>query len=710
MRTVHLLPLLVILILARTAFAIDGFTPNHVARLRTVTAAKIAPDGEHIAYVLSVPRRPFVDENGPAWTELHVVDMQGNSRPYVTGEVNVSAIAWKPDGSGIAFLQKRDADEHKSVYVIPLAGGEAKKVLEHDADVASYSWSPDGRKIAFTAKDKESSDEKELKEKGFAQEVYEEKLENNHVWVSDLPKADAWDDAEETKPLRFDVGGHASGVRWSPRGKQLAVAVAPTPLIDDHYMKRKIHVIGAGDGSPLGVIENPGKLGAYRFSPDGRHIVLLAGAHINDPNAGRLMVAPSGGGAPVDILPSLSDGDVTDLAWRVKDEILFLADRGVTSSLESVDREGKNPHTIVPYGKYAFASLSVSGDGNRAAILCHSPQHPLEVFVLSRGEAAPRRLTDNNPWLEQVKLAPQEIVTYQARDGQKIEGLLIRPLGEEKGKRYPLVLIVHGGPEAHFQNGWITRYAEPGQMLAANGFAVFYPNYRGSTGRGVEFSMKGQSDYGGKEFDDLIDAVDHLVEIGLVDKDKVGVTGGSYGGFASAWCATRHTDRFAASVMFVGISDLVSKFGTTDIPNEMFLVHARKMPWDDWEFFKERSPISYAQQARTPILILHGKDDPRVHTSQSMELYRYLKTLGKVPVRLVLYPGEGHGNRKAAARQDYSMRLLRWMKHYLQGPGGDPPAPDLDYSGVKPEDKDDAKKDDAEDDDSKDDDGESQGS
>ncbi|KKK55597.1 hypothetical protein LCGC14_3072950, partial [marine sediment metagenome] len=285
-----------------------------------------------------------------------------------------------------------------------------------------------------------------------------------------------------------------------------------------------------------------------------------------------------------------------------------------------------------------------------------------------------------NPWLEQVKLAPQEIVTYQARDGQKIEGLLIRPLGEEKGKRYPLVLIVHGGPEAHFQNGWITRYAEPGQMLAANGFAVFYPNYRGSTGRGVEFSMRGQSDYGGKEFDDLIDAVDHLVEIGLVDKDKVGVTGGSYGGFASAWCATRHSERFAASVMFVGISDNVSKVGTTDIPEEMYLVHHRKRLWEDWDYFIERSPIRHVEKNRTATLILHGEDDPRVHPSQSLELYRHLKTLGQAPVRLVWYPGEGHGNRRAASRLDYNLRMLRWMQHYLQGPGGKSPDFTLDYT------------------------------
>jgi dipeptidyl aminopeptidase/acylaminoacyl peptidase len=216
-------------------------------------------------------------------------------------------------------------------------------------------------------------------------------------------------------------------------------------------------------------------------------------------------------------------------------------------------------------------------------------------------------------------------------------------------------------------------------MAASRGFAVFYPNYRGSTGRGVAFSKMGQADAAGKEFDDFVDAVDHLITIGLVKKDRVGITGGSYGGYASAWGATYYSERFAASVMFVGISDNISKLGTTDIPEEMFLVHHLKRLWDDWEYFIESSPIRHIKKNRTPTLILHGKSDPRVHPSQSLEFFRHLKTLGQAPVRLVLYPGEGHGNRKSAARFDYSIRLLRWMEHYLQGPGGDPPSYLIDY-------------------------------
>jgi dipeptidyl aminopeptidase/acylaminoacyl peptidase len=185
--------------------------------------------------------------------------------------------------------------------------------------------------------------------------------------------------------------------------------------------------------------------------------------------------------------------------------------------------------------------------------------------------------------------------------------------------------------------------------------------------------MAGQGDYAGAEFDDLVDGVQALAARGLVDADRVGITGGSYGGFASAWGATALSEHFRASVMFVGVSDQISKFGTTDIPNEMYLVHARSWPWEAWDFYRERSPIYHAQKHRTPLLILHGKEDTRVHPSQSLILYRYLRTLDQAPVRLVWYPGEGHGNRKAAARLDYAHRLVRWMEHYITGPGGEKP-------------------------------------
>jgi len=406
-------------------------------------------------------------------------------------------------------------------------------------------------------------------------------------------------------------------------------------------------------------------------------VAMISGADINDPSEGRLMVAPADGGPLKDVLPNY-EGHVAAIAWKDADTIAFIGDEGTGAVVGEVDRDGTSRKVTLPVGETVFTSMSLARDGKTVALVGDSPRHPAEAFLLAGVTGTPTRLTNSNPWLADMRMARQEVVRFKARDGLELEGILVRPLDERPGTRYPLIVTVHGGPESHDRNGWKTSYSNPGQMAAALGFAVFYPNYRGSTGRGVAFSKLSQGDPAGKEFDDVVDAVDHLVNIGLVDRAKVGITGGSYGGYATAWASTYYTDRFAAGVMFVGISDKLSKVGTTDIANEEFHVHAMKRPWENWSFFLERSPIYHAGKSKTPLLILGGTDDPRVHPAQSLELYRYMKLQGKT-VRLVRYPGEQHGNRRAASRLDYSLRMLQWMEHYLKGPGGAPPPFELDY-------------------------------
>jgi dipeptidyl aminopeptidase/acylaminoacyl peptidase len=656
------------------------FTPQHVAKLRTVTSAEISPDGSRVAYVLSVPRVPLKQDDGPAWAELHVVTTEGVSKPFVTGQVNVSAIAWRRDGREISFLAKRGKDEYTGLYAIPVDGGEARRVVTHKADITAYSWSPDGKRVAFLATEPFPKEKKELKDKGFSQQVYEEDWRPVRVWLVETG-------ANGSTPKSVDVAGSASEVRWSPAGDRLAVTLAPTALVDDGMMNKKVHIVGVDSGKLIVRIDTPGKLGATDWSPDGQHLALISAADRNDPHEGRLLVVPADGGTPTDLLAQL-DGHVTSLAWASATDVACTCEEGVFSSFRLVSRlDGHRQQMLVPAIASTFNGLSLAQDGNTAAWVEQSPRHPGEVFLFRVGESTARRLTDSNKWLAEMRFAAQEVVKFKARDGLELEGVLVKPLSVEAGKQVPLILAVHGGPEANVPNGWVTSYANPGQLAAARGFAVFYPNYRGSTGRGVAFSKLGQGDAAGKEFDDLVDAVDHLVSIGLVDRSKVGITGGSYGGYASAWGATYYSDRFAASVMFVGLSDLVSKSGTTDIPEEMNLVHHLKHPWDNWDYFRERSPIYHVQKAHTPLLILHGKDDPRVHPSQSMELYRHLKTLGRAPVRLIFYPGEGHGNRRACSRLDYNLRMMQWMEYYLKGSGGPPPAFELDYGldKAKPE-------------------------
>ena len=647
-----------------------------VITYKSVSSARISPDGAHVAYVVSVPRKPLADESGTAWSELHVLDLSDDNeegRAFISGEANVGSVQWV-DKKTIAFLAKRGDDEHTSLYGISTEGGEARRLLEHETAIGSYAVSPDGSTIAFLAGEEELEAQEKLTDKGFNQEVYEEDRKRTRLFVASLD-ANESDDSESTlSPLELD--GSIRSVDFVTEDA-LVITRTPTPLVDDSYVAMEILVIDL-DGAIKSEIEVPGKLGKVSSSPDGSQIAMIAAADRNDPAAGRLSLSVSEGLR--DLLPDL-EGHVADFAWRTNDSLIYVADVGAETIVGEVSLEGSQRDITGP-GEAILAGLDLASE--RATLVARRAQHPPELHELDVRSGELRRLTDSNPWLDDVSLARQEVVTWSAEDGMSLEGILIYPLDYQEGTRYPLIMVVHGGPESHYRNGWLTGYSQLGQLAAARGFAVFYPNYRGSTGRGVEFSKHGHADAAGKEFSDLVDAVDHLIDIGLVDRDKVGITGGSYGGYASAWATTYYSDRFAAAIPFVGISNNISKVGTTDIPHEMFEVHHRKWLWDDYEYFLERSPIRYVERNQTPTLILHGKDDTRVHPSQSLELYRHLKVLDQAPVRLVLYPGEGHGNRKSAARFDYLLRTLRWFEHYLQGPGGEAPPMTIDYESELP--------------------------
>lgn len=654
-----------------------AMTPLDVARLQFVASVDLSPDGTQVAYTVRVHRDIGTEPDGPAWIRLHVVDSSGRARPFVAGEVSVGAVAWRPDGKALSFIAKRAGDEHDTLYAIAADGGEAQRIVKHDADVTRYAWRPDGGALAFIAEAPLSAAEKQCRDAGFTQKVYEEDWRPRRLYIVEItPEGRV---SHPCTPHEIKLPGSAVDVTWAPTGMQIAVAVAPSPQIDDEMMCSAIHVVDAARGVLRAKVDHAAKLGKFRFGPDGQHLALIAGADLHDPQEGRLLIAPVTGGKPRDLLPDYL-GHVQDFAWADAQTVVYLGHEGCESAVRDVNIETGATQTHVPPGGPVLTSISLSTSLDSGAAVASTPGHPPEVFYMRSGvDDAPRRLTDSNPWLAEVQLGRQEVVRFKARDGLELEGLLIYPLGYATGRRYPLVMMVHGGPEAHESNGWLTGYAAPTQVLAARGFAVFFPNYRGSTGRGVAFSKLGQVDYAGKEFDDLVDAKRHLVQTGLVDEDKVGITGGSYGGYAAAWAATKLSDHFAAAVMQIGLSDLVSMFGTTDIPKEWYLVHARQHVWEDWNFFAERSPLRYVEQAHTPILIAHGEADPRVSYTQSVMLYRYLKSLGRAPVRLVLYPGEPHGNRRAAARYDYQLRLIQWFEHYLLGPGGPPPAYELDY-------------------------------
>jgi dipeptidyl aminopeptidase/acylaminoacyl peptidase len=646
----------------------EVLTPHHVAKIRTVTSAVISPDGSQIAYLLNVPRELAEEDDGAAWSELHVIRVAGEQDiPFITGAVNISSIQWTPDGSGISFLAKRGEDEFRSLYVIPSNGGEAKRALSLESNILSYSWAPDAVRVALVAVEPEADDVAALKKQGFSQQIIEEDWRPRKVFIANTETADV---------QAMDLPGSAFELAWCPTDDRLAVSLAPRPLVDDSYMFKKVHVVRVPSGEVVSRIDNPGKLEQVVWSGDGRYLALNSGIDIHDPSTGRLMVVPAQGGGLTNLLGDHA-GHVLDIDWAGNSFGCINAE-GVWTSWETISPTGLNRSRRLSAEGPILNSASLSSDGTVATFVAHTPQHPAEVFLWRPGESSVSRLTNSNPWLEEISLGRHQVIRYPARDGLEIEGILIQP-AQESSDPVPLILSVHGGPEAHHSNGWLTSYSRLGQMASGRGFAVFYSNYRGSTGRGVEFSKLSQGDPAGKEFDDLVDGVDHLVQMGVANRNRVGITGGSYGGYATAWGSTFYSDRFAAGVMFVGISNKISKVGTTDIPEEEFLVHALKRPWDDWQFFLERSPIYHARKSETPLLILHGADDPRVNVGQSRELFRQLKIHGKAPVRLVLYPGEGHGNRRAASRLDYSLRALRWFEHFLVDSGKKAPPYEIDY-------------------------------
>ena len=625
---------------------------DDIAEIQSVGAIDITPDGNKIVYTLTVPADPTL-ENKRAAHHIYVWDTNDNTSKLLYDKADVRAIKIRPNHQSISFLLKQDTDDHTSLYEMLITGGSIKKIFEYKRSISTYAWSPDGQKIVFTARE----NKKKLKSAlPYEPDIYEENLPYTRAYII----TPGFDDIRT-----IQVKGQLSAVAWSPNGAYISMMSAPTPLVDDYYMSQTIKIADSKTGELVQSIQHDGKKGMISWSPDSKKIAFIGGADIHDPTAGRIFTSHISDGKVKNIKPSFK-GKFDEVYWIDNGKLLFLASESAYSSIGTIKSNGKKLKKIIEPGGPVIQHISASRHGH-LALRVHSAHHPSELYLWSSDYKEPERLTHSNPWLDKRKIAKQELIRYKSKDGLEIHGVLIHPLDKNPNKKYPLIVAVHGGPESHVDNGWVTSYSLPGQMGATEGFYVFYPNYRGSTGRGIKYTLKSQGDPAGKEFDDIVDGVQHLIKQGWVDPDKVGVTGGSYGGYATGWMATKYSDHFAAGVMFVGISNKVSKWGTTDIPKEEYLVHARKWIWEDYNYYLKRSPIYYADRCKTPLLIMHGAEDPRVHPSQSMELYRHIKVRTDTPVKLVFYPGEGHGNRKSTARYDYNLRAMRWFYKYLQG-------------------------------------------
>ena len=643
------------LVVASATMATEALTPEMVLDLRHVVSIALSPDATRVAYLLEVPRA--ADEpRGKPHRELWVTPADGEPRRYVGGRTRVSDPQWAPDGRTLSYVAVGEDEPIARLRAIPIDGGESKMLSQHAGDIAAHRWSPDGKQIAFLAADPKTDEERADEEAGRDWKVWDEDPTYTRLWMFDVATG------EERRG--FDQDLHVLNVEWIPSGEAVVVRAARTPRVDDDYMFSELYRVARG-GAPVPLFDAPGKLGAFEVSPNGKRIAWLGAVSLNDPLAQSLFVATLAGGEPRNLTPDY-EGSAVGVAWIDDDALLLTAIEREHHALHRVDAATGARRPFAALDGRIVEALDFDRAGGHLALAAATPEHPAELF--QRGSSgAWRRVTRSNPALEGVRLAKQEVIEWEGADGWRISGVLTRPIDFEEGRRYPLVLQVHGGPEGTSFDGWTTSSLYPVQLLAARGFMVLQPNYRGSGGRGVEFSKADHNDLGGKEFDDVLAGVHHLVERGWVDVNRVGSAGWSYGGYFSAWAATRYSERFAASVVAAGLTNWVSFAGTTDIPYEMSLVH-----WNSWWFDEpllhwQRSPLAHLASARTPTLVVTGTEDKRVHPEQALQLYTALRVKG-VPTQFVEYPREPHGLNEREHRADFMRRSVEWFERWLAEP------------------------------------------
>jgi dipeptidyl aminopeptidase/acylaminoacyl peptidase len=630
-----------------------GMTGEQVVDLRSVRQVALAPDGGRVAYVLRVPRAAD-DKPGKPWAELWIAVPGSAPRPYVSGSRAVSDVRWRADGKAVLFLLSDGPDADAQVHEIPLDGGEARRLFEHPGSITLERPSPDGRWLAFAAKAQETPEKKKDKEQGRDWKVLDDEPRFRKLWLRDLENGSSRPWIEDDLDVLDLV--------WAGDGRTAIVRAAKSVRVDDDYMFSKLYRVKV-DGAAEPLTDTPGKLGSFVVSPDGRLVAFLGATSQNDPLAQSVFVVPIRGGAARNLTEKL-EASASDIAWIDDRTLLVALVQGTRSQLAKLDVESGR-RTELDWPRLVVNDLDARGA--RVALAASSPEHPAEAFALEVG-GAPTRLTHSNPGLADVRLAHQAAIEWTGPDGLRITGVLTYPLDWREGRRHPLVLQVHGGPEGVDLDGWTTTALEPVQVLAAAGFFVLQPNYRGSQGRGVTYSKADHDDLGGQEFEDVLAGIDHLAAQGWIDPQRVGTGGWSYGGYLSAWAATRHSARFRASIVCAGLTNWIAFAGTTDIPNEMSLVHWDSWWYDETDLHWQRSPLAHLAQARTPTLIVHGEADDRVHPEQSLELYTALR-LKQVKTQMVLYPREPHGLDERAHQLDFIGRVVDWFRTHV-GQGG----------------------------------------
>jgi dipeptidyl aminopeptidase/acylaminoacyl peptidase len=658
-------------------------TPDDIYNIALLNDARISPDGSQVVYVNTELNR----EKNDYRSSLYLVSAAGgNARRYTTSDGKDTMPRWSPDGSRLAFLSNRSGSNQ--LWAIATGGGEAIKLTDLPEPVTSFTWSPNGREIAFVSKadtqkmeEAKANDDKDAPKSDVVRITRLRYRADGTPGFLDNKPTNIWSvSADGGEPRQITAGEFDDdSPAWSPDGSMLAFV---SNRNEEREKKRgsEIWTVPTSGGEPTPVLSGvTAWFSGPSWSPDG---ALIAVEGHQDPfadgaiGADVWVVQPDGAGlrnltcaldrivgdtAAVDTASGVNVGFI----WSPDSaSVLYqLSDSGNVHvrrvSVETGDTQ------LILGGNRRVMNFSVSADGSKCAYVVGTATVPCDVYVSNGDGSGELRLTTvNDEFLATVFVSePEEIhVPSQADDHADIHGWIMKPVGFEEGKQYPLVLEIHGGPHGMYANAYFHEF----QLLAAQGYVVVYGNPRGSQGYGSAFSSCTRGVWGSSDMPDVMALVDHVIGLGYVDSSRLGVTGGSYGGFMTNWIIG-HTERFNAAVTQRPVSNMHSFYGTSDIGSTFGDYETGGTPWANTEQFIKMSPIAYVDKMTTPLLIIHSEEDYRCPIEQSEQLFVSLKMLQRT-VEFVRFPGESHGLSrmgKPVHRVERLQAILGWFEEYL---------------------------------------------
>lgn len=627
---------------------------ERILKYHTLGEVEVSPDGTRAIFVATLADLEENTMNSDLW----LVDLaSGRSFQLTRGPKRDNAPAFSPDGRTLAFLSDRGG-EKTNIWLISPEGGEAWPATKFEKlSVAQFEWLPDSKGFIFTAPDLPTTEEEKRKKDKNDPIVVDKDFKYARLYRFRLG------DKEPTQLTKED--SHVTGFSVSPDGRWVAFSVQPTPKVPDSR-RSDLKLLELESGEVRSLVSRPGLDTSPEFSPDGQWVAFLSTAGRDEWLSNRYLHVVRLDASELRNVSQAFDENAGEPRWSPDARWLyFLAGQGVTERLFRVE---------VPTGKFEPAgeydvrgvtdSFALDPQGRLALVAFSGARTPAEIYRLPLTGGEAEKLTSVNA--DFVDTGPvTEVLRYRSSDGLNLEGLVIKPRDFDPSKRYPLLVVVHGGPSGAFSLSFAPRRgAYPLHAFAEQGYALFLPNFRGSGSYGERFRHANYRDWGYGDYQDIMQGVEKLIQDGLADPERLGVMGWSYGGYMTSWIVTQ-TPRFKAASMGAGIGNVLSLYGNTDIP-EALDAYFGGPPWGDAQNYLRHSAINFVGNARTPTLIQHGAEDRRVRLSQSEEFYQALSKLG-VPAELVVYPRQPHGLQEPRLLKDALERNLRWFNKWLLG-------------------------------------------